>query len=102
MTVYDRPITVQRMRDDEGWEDAFEAHARVNKTQGRQAVEAGAMRSYQGLTFRIRWRPECRDIPPQMQRYRVVYDGRTYSVEDTDDYMERHRTFDIEGVSYGG
>ncbi len=99
--TFDKPVTVQRLDDDEVWEDLFSAHAWVNKTRGRQALEAGALRSYQSLTFRIRWRPECRDIPAQMQRHRVVYEGHTYSVEDTDDYMQRHRVFEMEGVSYG-
>lgn len=99
--TFDRPVVFQRMADDETWHDAGCAHARVNKTQGHQAVEAGAMRSYQSLTFSVRWQPWMRGIPGDMQRWRVVYEGRTYSVEDTDDYMERHRVFEVEGVSYG-
>lgn len=99
--TFDKPVTVQRMGDDESWEDVAEVHAWVNKSRGHQAVEAGAMRSYQSLTFRVRWQPWMRDVPGQMQRFRLVYEGRTYSVEDTDDYMERHRVFEMEGVSYG-
>ncbi len=99
--TFDKPVVFQRMRDDETWADVARAHAWVNKSQGHQAVEAGAMRSYQSLTFRFRWQPWMGPISGQMQRWRLVYAGRTYSVEDTDDYMERHRVFGIEGVSYG-
>ncbi len=99
--TFDRPITIQRMDDAEEWHDVATVHAWINKTQGRQAIEAGSMRSYQSLTFRTRYQPWMRDIPGMMQRFRIVYQGRTYSVEDTDDYMERHRVFEIEGVSYG-
>ena len=98
---FDRPVTFQRLDGDEAWHDAFRAHAWVNKTQGSQPTDAGAMRSRRSLTFRIRWRPECRGIACEMQRWRVVYEGRTYGIVDTDDYMERHRTFEAEGESYG-
>lgn len=99
--TFDKPVVFQRMEDDETWADVARAHAWVNKSQGHQAVEAGAMRSYQSLTFRVRWQPWMGAVPGEMQRWRLVYAGRTYSVEDTDDYLERHRVFCVEGVSYG-
>ena len=36
-----------------------------------------------------------------MQEWRVSYDGRTYAVVDTDDFMEGHKTFSVDGESYG-
>ncbi len=98
---FDRPVTFQRMAADESWQDAFTAHAWVNKARGSQDVEAGAMRSRQTLTFRIRWQEACRDIPAEMQRWRVVFEGRAYAVTDTDDYLQRHRTLEVEAQSYG-
>lgn len=98
--TFDRPVTIQRMDDSEEWHDVATVHARVNKTTGGQFVDAGSMRTSRGLTFDVRWAPWAREMATEAQRWRVVYEGHTYSVEDTDDYMERHRVLSIEGALY--
>ncbi len=100
--VYDRPITIQRV--DEGterWSDYARLHARVNKSQGSEYTEASATRSVQALSFRVRWDPRMKAIERNTQSFRVVYDGCLYNIRDTDDYMQRHREFEMEAVSYG-
>ncbi len=100
--TFDRPITIQRIDPDtEEWSDYISVHAWVNKARSSQHAEAGAMRTTQTLEFRMRWDPRMRPIAQDMQSFRVVYEGVCYSVEDTDDYMQRHRVFEIEGASYG-
>lgn len=97
----DRPIVVQRLDDEEEWADWRRAHASVNKTIGSTSVDAGSMRTNRTLTFKVRWAPWCAEVAVETQRYRILYEGHPYAVEDTDDFMEGHRLFSMEGVFYG-
>jgi SPP1 family predicted phage head-tail adaptor len=98
--TYDRPITIQRQNADGEWLDWAEMHAAVNKSQGSEYTDAGATRSVQTLVFRVRYDSRLRDIALNTQVYRILYDGAKYNVEDTDDYMMRHREFKMQGASY--
>lgn len=41
------------------------------------------------------------DVVYRPQLYRIVYRGRTYNIQDYDDFMEQHRTVRLVGVAYG-
>ena len=100
--MYDKPITVQ-VQDSktEQWADKLKLHARVNKTGGGQALNAGADQYRASLTFEVRYVKELEDIAFSPQPYRIIYRGRTFKVVDYDDYQEQHRTVKLVGELYG-
>lgn len=100
--TYDKPITVQ-VQDSktEQWTDKLRLHARVNKTGGGQALNAGADQYRASLTFEVRYTKELEDIAYKPQPYRILYRGRTFKVVDYDDFMERHLTVKLVGEFYG-
>lgn len=99
---YDRPITVQvQDKKTEQWADVLHLHARVNKTGGGQALNAGADQYRASLTFEVRYVKELESLAFNTQPYRIKYRGRTFKVVDYDDYMEQHRTVKLVGELYG-
>lgn len=99
--TYDKPITVQ-VQDltTEKWTDALKLHARVNKTGGGQAFNAGADRYRASLTFEVRYCKQLEDIAYNTQPFRIVYRGHKFKVTDYDDYMEKHLTVKLVGEFY--
>lgn len=103
MGVYDKPIMIQvQDQDTEDWVDAFEKnlHAKVNKTGGGTAMNAGADQYRATLTFELRYTKKLEDINYSPQEYRILYRGRTFKVTNYDDYMEQHRTVRLVGEFY--
>lgn len=100
--TYDKPITIQKQDDKtEKWVDAFHLHARVNKTGGGRALNAGADQYQASLTFEVRYVKALEDIQFNPQPYRIIYRGRTFKVVDYDDYMEKHINIKLVGEFYG-
>ncbi len=99
--TYDKPITIQ-VQDPrtEEWTDHLKLHARVNKTGGGQAFNAGADQYRASLTFDLRYTKQLEDIAYGPQPYRILYRGHTFKVVDYDDYMERHLTVRLRGELY--
>ena len=98
---YDKPITVQvQDPETEAWSDALRLHARVNKTSGGTAFDAGATQFTASLTFEVRYCRALEDIAYSPQAYRIVYRGHTFRVTDYDDYMERHEFIKLRGEFY--
>lgn len=97
------PLTIQVIdQDTEEWTDHLHLHAlQVNKTGGGETSAAGAEQYHPRLTFELRWCKQLEDVVHQPQRYRIVYRGRTYNLQDYDDFMEQHRTVRLVGVAYG-
>ena len=98
--VYDKPITIQRQDEQGQWSDYASMHAHVNKSQGNEYADAGAVRSVQTLAFSGRYDSRMKPIALSTQLYRILYDGGCYNIVDTDDYMQRHREFEMVGESY--
>ena len=99
--TYDKPITIQKQDSaTEQWEDFLHLHAAVNKTNGGQALNAGADQYRASLTFSLRYAKALEDIAFNPQPYRIIYNGRTFKVADYDDYMERHLTVKLVGEFY--
>lgn len=99
--IYDKPITIQLQDEDtEDWADLWKLHARVNKTGGGTAMNAGADQYNATLTFELRYFNGLEALRYSPQLYRVVYRGHTFKVTDYDDYMEQHRSVKLVGALY--
>jgi head-tail adaptor len=99
--IFDKPITIQRQDPDtEQWSDFWKLHARVNKTGGGQALNAGADQYRATLTFEIRHFSALDVLKYNPQPFRIVYQGHTFKVVDYDDFMEQHRTVKLVGEAY--
>lgn len=100
--IFDKPITIQKINEDsEKWEDLYTLHARVNKTNGSEYLNAGANQSKSTRVFEVRYFKNLEDIDDSRGLYRIVYRSRTYNITDYDDYLEQHKTIKLLGVSYG-
>ena len=100
--IYDRPITIQTIDElTETWEDVYKVHASINKAKAdNEYLSAGAIQAKKSLTFEVRYFAALEDISLNLQSYRIVYQGVPYNIEDYDDYMLKHKTVKILGVSY--
>lgn len=100
--VYDKPIIIQRINEDtEKWSDLYKLHARVNKSNGSEFLNAGANQSRSNRVFEVRYFKDLEDIDDNRGLYRIIYRGKTYNITDYDDYLEQHKTVKLLGVSYG-
>lgn len=97
------PFTIQRQDENtEEWADLLHLHAlQVNKTGGGETTNAGAEQFHPRLTFEVRYSKALEDVVYNPQVHRIVYRGRTYNIQDYDDFMEQHRTVRLVGVAYG-
>ena len=100
--LFDRPISIQRINEiTELWEDVYKVHACINKAKtDNEYLNAGAIQAKKNLTFEVRYFADLEDISLNLQSYRIVYQGVPYNIEDYDDYMLKHKTVKILGVSY--
>lgn len=99
--VYGNSIIIEKKDKSSGkWGDFATLHARVNKTGGNEYLNAGAVRSQSTLTFEVRYSPKVEEIRSNTQLFRVFYRNNYYNVVDYDDYMEKHQSIKLLGVSY--
>ena len=99
--VYDKPITIQRINESEDWEDVFKVHAFINKAKSdNEFLNAGAIQAKRPLTFEVRYFAALEDVSFNLQSYRILYKGRPFDIKDFDDFMLKHETVKILGVSY--
>ena len=100
--LFDRPITIQKLDElTEDWSDVYTVHASINKAKSdSEYLNAGAIKNKRSLTFEIRYFSDLEDIALNLQSYRVLYQGVPYDLEDYDDFMLRHKTVKLLGVSY--
>ena len=97
----DKMIRIQQQDPDtEAWSDVIALHARVNKTGGGQAFDAGADQHPYVLDFDVRYSRLVSPLAYAPHLYRIVYAGHTFKVVDTDDYMEGHQYLRIRGRIY--
>lgn len=100
--VFDKPIIIQKIDEiSEKWENYYALHARVNKSNGSEYLNAGANQSKSTLVFEVRYFKDLEKIDDSRGTYRIIYRGRTYNITDYDDYLEQHKTVKLLGVSYG-
>ena len=99
--VFDKPITIQRINESEDWEDVFKVHAFINKAKSdNEFLNAGAIQAKRSLTFEVRYFAALEDVSFNLQSYRILYKGRPFDIKDFDDFMLKHNTVKILGVSY--
>lgn len=100
--TYDRPITIQKIDEiTETWTDCFKPHASINKAKAdNEYLNAGAIQAKKNLTFEVRYFSALEDISLNLQSYRIIYQGVPYNITDYDDFMLRHKTVKLLGVSY--
>ncbi|MDD2954351.1 MAG: head-tail adaptor protein [Parabacteroides sp.] len=85
----------------EVWEQFEKVHATVNKSGGSAYLGSGAEQSSASKTFTFRYHEKFSVIQFNKQLYRIIYGGYVYNVEDYDDYLEKHLSIRILGVSKG-
>lgn len=101
--VFDKPIVIQKWNEDtEDFEDLFSLHSRINKSGGSEYLNAGANQSKSNKVFEVRYFPDLEPIDSDRGSYRILYRGRYYNITDYDDYLERHQTVKLLGVSAYG
>lgn len=99
--VYDKRIVIEKMDEkSEKWSKFAVIHARINKTGGNEYLNAGAVKSQNTLTFEVRYDRRLEKIRLNTQIFRIFYRGAWYNITDYDDYLEKHQTIKLLGVSY--
>lgn len=99
--VFNIPIIIEKKDEKtEKWTKFGGFHARVNKHSGNEHLNAGAVRSQNTLVFEVRYVKMLEEIRHKTQLYRIVYRGQPYNITDYDDYLEKHQTIKLLGVSY--
>lgn len=100
--TYDQPIVIQKINEaTEEWEDVYTPHASINKNKNNdEYLSGGAIQAKRTLVFEIRYFADLELVANNTQLYRVMYRGTPYNIEDYDDYMMRHKTVKLLGVSY--
>lgn len=98
--VFDKPIIIQKITEDETWIDYISLHANINKTKQSEYLNSGAIQSKRTLTFTIRYSSNLEDIAYNTQMYRIVYKGNPFDINDYDDFQLLHKTIKLVGVSY--
>ena len=100
--VFDRGITIQKKDElTEEWADVFKVHASINKAKSDdEYLGGGAIQGKKNLTFEVRYFADLEDISFNIQSYQIVYQGVPFNIVDYDDFMLRHKTVKLLGVSY--
>ena len=100
--LFDRPITIQKIDEiTETWADVYNVHAKINKAKtDSEYLNAGAVQDKKALTFEIRYFKDLEDISFNLSMYRILYKGIPYDINDYDDFMLKHKTVKMVGVSY--
>lgn len=96
-----KPIIIQKLNEAEKWETVAKVHASVNKASGNAYLGSGSEQSSSGKTFTFRYAPIFSLIQFDKQSYRIIYEGVIYTIEDYDDYLEKHISIRLLGVSRG-
>ena len=100
--VYDKLIAIQ-VRDEatEDWITVYTPHVSVNKARvDAEYLNAGAVQGKRTLTFELRYFVGIAEVLGNIANYQILYRGEPFNIVDYDDYMERHRTVTLLGVSY--
>ena len=96
-----KPIIIQKLNEAETWVTVGKVHASVNKASGNAYLGSGSEQSSSGKTFTFRYAPIFSLIQFDKQSYRIIYEGVIYTIEDYDDYLEKHISIRLLGVSRG-
>lgn len=102
MASYNLPILIQKLNlDTEIWEDYYSTHANINKTGGKEYVNASTNISSSTYNFKIRYCEKIDDLLFNTQIYRIVYDSRCFDIKNVDRFFENKSEVTIIG-DYNG
>lgn len=97
---FDKPITIQAVDEaTEKWIDLFFLHASVNKSNGSEYLNAGAVQNKANRVFEVRYFKALEQIQFSTGLYRLIYRDHVYNITDYDDYMDEHKTVKLLGVA---
>lgn len=100
--ILNQKITIQKVNDDDIYQDYYVCHAQVNKTGGNEYLVAAAVSTKNKFTFIVRHCEELKTLQFDTQTYRIVFNGIIFNIIDADDFMQRHKTIKIIGESING
>jgi len=101
--TFDKPIIIQKVDEaTELWTDLYPLHAKVNKSNGSEYLNAGGNQSKSTRVFEVRYFKDLEAIDDDRGSYRIIYRGRVYDIRDYDDYLEKHKTVKLLGVLVNG
>lgn len=99
--AYDRRIQIQKLNiETDEWEPYLTRHAEINLRTSNEYYDAGAERSTQKMTFRMRYSKRLKPIRRNTQIYRISYDETLWNITEYDDYKEQHQTVTLIASSY--
>lgn len=102
MASYNLPIQIQKLNlDTEKWEAYYSTHANINKTGGKEYVNASSNISSSTYNFKIRYCEKIKEVLFNTEMFRVVYDTRCYDIKNIDRYAESKSEVTIIG-DYNG
>lgn len=100
--VFDRLITIQKIDEEtETWVDVYKVHASINKAKSdSEYLSGGAIQGKRSLIFEVRFFAALDEISFNLSSFRIVFNGTNYDIKDYDDFMLKHKTVKLLGVSY--
>ena len=98
MASYNIPITIQKLNENtEMWENFYSCHANINKTGGKEYVNASTNISSSTYDFNVRFCEKIEEIIFNTEIYRILYNNRFYTIENVDRYGENHNNVTLIG-----
>lgn len=98
----DKRITIQKLNDNEDWEDYYSCAASKNTASGREYFSSGAEQSANSVIFTIRYCKKLGDIELETQIYRIIFKNGIYDIESVDNYMSNNEKLIIKAVGKSG
>ena len=80
----DKYITITKLKTEDDFEKYYECFASVNKASGKSYMESGAEQTSSSLIFEMRYCNKLKDIEFKWQEYRIMYNGHTFEIKNTD------------------
>lgn len=97
------PITIEKIDENGDWAKYAALHClKINQTKSSDYDEAGSERTAASIDFTVRWSRKVDRIRFDTSQYRILYRGCAFKVDGYDDFMERHASVKLTGVSYDG
>lgn len=98
--VFNQPVTLLRLEDDEQWTPFYDAHAYVNGIYGSEYWAARSVGDERTVVFTLRY---CRRLAGlNAGEVRVLYRGEEYDVHGVDNPQFGNRFVKLKGVRRSG
>ena len=98
--VFNQPITIQRLTEDERWEDFFSCRSYINALYGSEYWAARAAGCEDTVVFTVRY---CRKIAQvRATGFRIIYRGEEYKIQNVDNPQMSNTYVKLKGVRRSG